>query len=72
MNKQTKFFKSKGWSLKMIKGAVVDNQDKDAGHIHIFERPSVSQPSKRKSPWKGCKSDRVIIYPSEFAGRSIK
>lgn len=67
MNKQTKFLKKQGWSLKVNKGVAVDNQNRDQNHFTIFETEKPPCVSKRKTSWKGCKSERgEVIYPAEF------
>lgn len=67
MNKQTKELKKLGLSLRVNSGVVVDNQNKDHNHFTIIETEKPPCPSKRKSPWQGCKSAREeVIYPAEF------
>ena len=71
MNKQTKELKKLGLSLRVNPGVAVDNQNKGHNHFTIIETEKPPCPSKRKTPWKGCKSARDgVIYPEECKHRA--
>lgn len=77
-NKQTKQLRKLKTSTKVVKGASTSIYDKDdrTGLVPGLTLKSFEigrQPSRRTSPWRGCKSERKeVIYPAEYKNRIKK